>query len=77
VRTLLTDSGVNALDSYPYFSNITMHEQLKAAYNWQVANAEPCGYIHNGTYIKQLLYDSIVDLSTALGAPATPVVTRP
>jgi hypothetical protein len=77
VHTLLTGSGVNALGNYPYFSNITTIEQLKAAYNWQVANAEPCGYIHNGTYIKQLLYDSIVDLSTALGAPATPVVTRP
>ncbi len=44
---------------------------LPAAYNYQVAQKEPCGYIHNGTYIQQLLYDSIVDLG------GTPTVTPP
>lgn len=67
-------SGVTQETGYPYFSNITTAAQLKACYNWQVADKEPCGYIHNGIYIKQLLYDSIVDLSA--GA-VTPVVVRP
>ena len=67
-------SGVTALSGYPYFSGISNAAQLKAAYNWQVADKEPCGYIHNPDYIKQLLHDAIVDLSA--GA-VTPVVTRP
>jgi hypothetical protein len=44
---------------------------LKAAYNYQVSKKEPCGYIHNGTYIMQLLYDSIIDLG------GTTLVVRP
>jgi len=63
--------------NYPYFAGIATAAQLKAAYNLQMAVKEPCGYIHNGDYIKQLLYDSIVDLSTDEGAPATPSVARP
>jgi hypothetical protein len=35
---------------------------LKAAYNYVVAEKDPAGYIHNGTYVQQLLWDSIVDL---------------
>lgn len=68
---LVTASGVVALEGFPYFENITTEQQLKAAYNWQVADKEPCGYIHNGIYIRQLLFDSIVDLG------GTPVVPRP
>ena len=47
---------------------------LKAAYNYQVAQKEPCGYIHNGTYIQQILYDSTVDLggTASLIAPGRP-----
>jgi len=63
--------------NYPYFDGIATAAQLKAAYNLQMAVKEPCGYIHNGDYIKQLLYDSIVDLSTDEGAPVTPSVARP
>jgi hypothetical protein len=44
---------------------------LRAAYNYQLAQKEPCGYIHNGDYIKQLLVDSIEDLG------GTASVTRP
>jgi hypothetical protein len=44
---------------------------LRAAYNYQTAQKEPGGFIHNGAYIKQLLVDSIVDLG------GTPGVTRP
>lgn len=56
---------------FPYFENINTASQLKAAYNWQVADKEPCGYIHNGFYIRQLLFDSIVDMG------ATPVFPAP
>ena len=68
---MLEGTGVVFLSGYPYFSNITTVAQLRAAYNWQVADKEPCGYIHNGDYIQQLLYDSIVDMG------GTPTVTAP
>ncbi len=32
---------------------------LRAAYNYQTSKKEPCGYIHNGVYVSQLLVDSI------------------
>jgi hypothetical protein len=35
---------------------------LKAAYNYQMSRKEPHGYIHNPTYVAQLLVDSIGDL---------------
>lgn len=35
---------------------------LKAAYNYQMSIKEPHGYIHNPTYVAQLLVDSIGDL---------------
>jgi hypothetical protein len=35
---------------------------LKACYNYQVSQKEPCGYIHNALYIAQLLADSTIDL---------------
>jgi hypothetical protein len=46
---------------YPnrYQFNATM---LKAAYNYQMSLKEPCGYIHNPTYVAQLLVDSIGNL---------------
>lgn len=69
--SILTTSGVTALDGYPYFSGITTAEQLKGAYNWQVADKEPGGYIHNPDYIRQLLFDSITDMG------GTPTVARP
>lgn len=37
---------------------------LQAAYNYQYAKKDPGGYVHNGKYILQVLYDSIVDLSS-------------
>ena len=44
---------------------------LTAAYNYQVALKDPAGYIHNGVYIKQILFDSI----DVMGG--TPSITRP
>jgi len=47
---------------------------LKAAYNYQVVQKDPCGYVHNGQYIIQLLYDSTRDLGgdTAVAAYIRP-----
>ena len=45
---------------------------LPAAYNYQVSQKEPCGYIHNRRYIIQLLIDSI----EAVGGP-NPGYIRP
>jgi hypothetical protein len=45
---------------------------LKAAYNYQVVQKDPCGYIHNGMYVLQMLIDSIEDL----GGDVSPY-TRP
>jgi len=36
---------------------------LQAAYNYQVALQDPGGYVHNPTYLLQLLHDSIESLS--------------
>jgi hypothetical protein len=41
---------------------------LKATYNYQVSQKEPCGYIHNADYIAQLLIDSIADLGGDVSA---------
>ena len=67
----LTSSGVAKLDSYPYFSGITTEAQLKAAYNLQFAEKDKGGYIHNGLYLRQLLFDAIVDMG------AEPVLSAP
>jgi hypothetical protein len=36
---------------------------LKAAYNYQLVQKDPGGYVHNPAYILQLLYDSLESLS--------------
>ena len=46
---------------------------LAAAYNYVASDKEPAGYIHNGTYIQQLLHDSIMDLG---GSTAVEVIDR-
>jgi len=68
---LLVASGVQVLADYPYFSGIADERQLKAAYNLHFARNEPGGYVHNGVYLRQLLYDSIVDMG------GRPVLGRP
>jgi hypothetical protein len=51
---------------------------LRAAYNYQVSVKDPCGYVHNGKYIIELIYDSIEDLNTMLGASGgTAAIRRP
>jgi len=57
--TGIVDSG-EAVNANRY--NVFDATLLKAAYNYQVAQKEPCGYVHNPRYVLQLLYDSIRDL---------------
>jgi len=42
---------------------------LRAAYNYQVAQKDPGGFAHGGKYMIQLLYDSIMDVNTAVPVP--------
>ncbi|HSN84275.1 MAG TPA: multiheme c-type cytochrome, partial [Polyangiales bacterium] len=42
---------------------------LTAMYNYHLAQEDPAGYIHNGAYIIELLYDSIVAVG---GTPSVP-----
>lgn len=75
IQSYAAANGMTAvqLDGYPYWDGTeTWDETLaSAAYNYQVFLKEPCGYIHNGTYMGQILYDSV----EALGG--TPVESRP
>ena len=62
-------------DGYPYFFNDNGEGAnygnryvdfdatlLPAAYNYQVIQKDPAGFIHSGGYLEQLLFDSIVSL---------------
>lgn len=49
------------------FTNFTPR-LMRAAFNYQFSKKDPAGYVHNGKYMLQLLYDSIQDLAS---------VTRP
>ncbi|MEJ2001865.1 MAG: cytochrome c3 family protein [Maritimibacter sp.] len=40
---------------------------LQAAYNWKLITADPGAFVHNPHYAFEILYDSMEDLSTALG----------
>jgi hypothetical protein len=40
---------------------------LRATYNYQVAVKDPSSFAHGGKYIIELLYDSIMDLRSAMG----------
>jgi hypothetical protein len=60
---------VNFGNRYDQFDD----ELLRASYNYQVVEKDPAGYIHNGTYIRQLQHDSIVALG---GIPSVPAPDR-
>jgi hypothetical protein len=49
---------------------------LKAAYNYQVVQKDPGGYVHNPTYLLQLLYDSLESLSVRVDMDIS-VLRRP
>ncbi len=44
---------------------------LKAAYNYQVASKDPGGYVHNPTYILQILHDSLMSLAEKVDVPTS------
>jgi hypothetical protein len=64
------DNGMGAIYSNAYTD--FDFDMLTAAYNYQVALKDPAGYIHNGGYIEQLLFDS-----TCLMGGTPRVVTVP
>ncbi|MGB5697621.1 MAG: chitobiase/beta-hexosaminidase C-terminal domain-containing protein, partial [Polyangiales bacterium] len=64
------DNGMPCSRTNAYGFDATL---LKAAYNYQVASKDPAGFIHNGAYIQQLLYDSTEDLG---GTPSVAVTGR-
>ena len=45
---------------------------LRAAYNFQYAHKDPGGFAHNGTYVLQVLYDSLVDVGGQATGMARP-----
>lgn len=66
---------------YPYWFNEAGEgyaswtpKLLRAAYNYQYVAKDPGAFAHNGTYILQVLYDSIQDVG---GAQAVQGMTRP
>jgi len=71
--------GANYANQYTDFD----FDMLTAAYNYQVALKDTAGYIHNGGYIEQLLFDSICLMGgtprvvTVPGRPATCPIALP
>ncbi len=49
---------------------------LKAAYNYHYVQKEPGAFAHNGQYVLQVLYDTVVDLGDQVTIDTT-VMTRP
>jgi len=47
---------------------------LRTAFNFQFSAKEPAGYVHNGDYVLQLLYDAIQDLSQVVEADTASLV---
>jgi len=47
---------------------------LKSIYNWQWVHSDPGGYAHNGEYLIQVMYDTLMDIG---GEEAVAGMTRP
>lgn len=47
---------------------------LRTAFNYQFSIKEPAGYVHNGDYVLQLLYDSIQDLASIVNVDTTTLI---
>ena len=74
--------------AYPYFfadanANGTIDEGegayatwtpslLRAAYNYQYSQKDPGAFAHNGKYILQVLYDSLVEVGADVSAYTRP-----
>lgn len=61
------DGFSDEADGTPIAYNAWTPRSLRAAYNWKVVTADSGSYVHNPAYVLELLYDSIADLSGALG----------
>jgi predicted CXXCH cytochrome family protein len=47
---------------------------MRAAFNFQFSAKDPAGYVHNGQYMLQLLYDSIEDLAAVVDVDMSALV---
>ena len=70
--------------SYPYFFNDAGEgystwtpSLLRAAYNYQYVQKDPGAFAHNGQYVIQVLYDTLVDLNANVSGMTRPVVAVP
>lgn len=50
---------------------------LKAAYNYQWVEKDPGAFAHNGTYIMQVLFDSLEDIGADVSGMTRPAVPTP
>jgi hypothetical protein len=61
------DGRADEVDGRPVGYDAFTPRLLRAVYNWKFVGADPGIHVHNPPYALQLLYDSIEDLSGALG----------
>ncbi len=64
-----TDSDGIIAEEEAVFSNayaVYSPRLMRTAFNYQFSLKDPAGYVHNGKYILQLLFDSIEDLATVV-----------
>lgn len=61
------DAVADEAEGNPITYNAWTPRSLRTAYNWKLVSADPGSYAHNPAYALELLYDSIADLSEALG----------
>ena len=50
---------------------------VRATYNYQNSLSDPAAFVHNHTYVFQVLYDTISDLKTKVPALKIDDLTRP
>lgn len=66
----VVDEG-EATNGNQYKGNFTPR-LLKAAYNYQFVVKDPGGFVHNGKYLIQILYDTLADLGADVSGLVRP-----
>jgi hypothetical protein len=61
------DGRADEADGEPVPYGAFTPRMLQAVYNWKFVGADPGAHVHNPHYALELLYDSIEDLSLAMG----------
>ncbi|MDO5647091.1 cytochrome C [Paracoccus sp. (in: a-proteobacteria)] len=61
------DGRVDLVDGTSVVYNAWTPRLLRGAYNWKFVTSDTGAHVHNPHYALQLLYDSIQDLTTAMG----------